>query len=193
MPPSAPRNMTDYEATRRDFRWERPEHFNFATDVVDRHARERPDALALLWSDEAGRERRFTWEDVRRHSLHAARFLTGQGLRQGERVFIIMPRVPEWWFLVLGSIRAGIVFMPGTPMLTVKDIRYRLEAASANAGHRRRGLAWTASRDWWAPARLRTLGGGGRGRAPRAVGGATRRRRGGRGLGHGRLRAHARG
>ncbi|MCP3135795.1 acyl-CoA synthetase [Pyxidicoccus xibeiensis] len=133
MPPSAPRNMSDYEATRRDFRWERPEHFNFATDVVDRHARERPDALAMLWSDEAGRERRFTWEDLRQHSLHAARFLAGQGLRKGDRTFIIMPRVPEWWFLVLGCIRAGIVFMPGTPMLTVKDIRYRLEAASASA------------------------------------------------------------
>jgi acetyl-CoA synthetase len=133
MPPSAPRNPRDYEAIRRDFRWERPEHFNFAADVVDRHARERPDALALLWSDEAGREQRFTWEDVRRHSLHAARFLTGLGLHKGDRAFIIMPRVPEWWFLVLGCIRAGIVFMPGTPMLTVKDIRYRLVAADANA------------------------------------------------------------
>ncbi|WP_205519472.1 acyl-CoA synthetase [Pyxidicoccus caerfyrddinensis] len=133
MPPSAPLNLRDYEATRRDFRWERPEHFNFAADVVDRHARERPDALALLWSNEAGREQRFTWEDVRRHSLHAARFLTGLGLHKGDRAFIIMPRVPEWWFLVLGCIRAGIVFMPGTPMLTVKDIRYRLVAADANA------------------------------------------------------------
>jgi acetyl-CoA synthetase len=44
----------------------------------------------------------------------------------------MMPRIPEWWFLVLGCIRAGIVFMPGTPMLTAKDIRYRLVAADAN-------------------------------------------------------------
>ena len=32
----SPRNMTDYEATYRDFRWERPESFNFSTDVIDR-------------------------------------------------------------------------------------------------------------------------------------------------------------
>ncbi|QQR45430.1 AMP-binding protein [Myxococcus xanthus] len=133
MPLSPPRNMKDYAATRRDFRWERPEHFNFAADVIDRHAAERPEALALLWSDEAGQARRFTWEDLRRRSLHAARFLTEQGLRRGDRVFIMMPRVPEWWFLVLGCIRAGIVFMPGTPMLTPKDIRYRLEVAEAQA------------------------------------------------------------
>ncbi|MBZ4415394.1 acyl-CoA synthetase [Myxococcus sp. RHSTA-1-4] len=156
MPPSAPRNMSDYEATRRAFRWERPEHFNFAADVVDRHASERPDALALLWSDEAGRERRFTWEDVRRHSQHAASFLAGLGLHRGDRVFIMMPRVPEWWFLVLGCIRAGIVFMPGTPMLTVKDIRYRLVAADANAViadtsclDRFEGLAGTGRVETW--------------------------------------------
>jgi acetyl-CoA synthetase len=131
MTPAAPRNMTDYEAVRRSFQWRRPEHFNFATDAVDRWASERPDALALLWSDEQGQERRFTWREVREHSLGAAHFLLGQGLRRGDRVFIMTPRLPEWWFLVLGCMRAGMVFMPGTPMLTAKDIRYRLDVAEA--------------------------------------------------------------
>ncbi|HYH99634.1 acyl-CoA synthetase [Hyalangium sp.] len=133
MKPSSPRNMSDYEAVRRSFQWERPERFNFAADVIDRHARERPDALALLWSDEAGQERRFTFSELKQHSLHAAQFLLSLGMRRGDRAFILMPRVPEWWFLVLGCIRAGIVFMPGTPMLTPKDIRYRIFASDAQA------------------------------------------------------------
>ncbi|MCP3104456.1 AMP-binding protein [Myxococcus sp. K15C18031901] len=133
MSSTAPRNMRDYASTHRDFRWARPEFFNFSTDVVDRHAAERPESLALLWSDESGRGQRFTWQGVRQRSLHAAQFLAGLGLKKGDRVFIMMPRVPEWWFLVLGCIRAGIVFMPGTPMLTPKDIRYRLVAADASA------------------------------------------------------------
>ncbi|MDC0710415.1 AMP-binding protein [Stigmatella sp. ncwal1] len=133
MPSASPRNMTDYEAVYRSFRWERPEHFNFAMDVIDVHATERPEALALLWSDEGGQARRFTFAELRRHSLEAARFLTGLGLRRGDRVFLLLPRVPEWWFMVLGCMRAGIVFMPGTPMLTAKDIRYRLAAAEAQA------------------------------------------------------------
>jgi acetyl-CoA synthetase len=128
----SPRNMTDYEATYRGFKWERPEFFNFATDFVDRWARERPDAPALQWSDEAGNVRLFSWKEVKQHSLHAAQFLASLGLRKGDRVFVMMPRIPEWWFLTLGCIRAGIVFMPGTPMLTAKDIRYRLLAAEAN-------------------------------------------------------------
>jgi len=133
MSPASPRNMSDYEAVRRSFQWERPEHFNFTQDVIDRHAAERPGALALLWSDEAGQERRFTFAELKQHSLHAAQFLLSLGMRRGDRAFILMPRVPEWWFLVLGCIRAGIVFMPGTPMLTPKDIRYRIFASDAQA------------------------------------------------------------
>ena len=129
--PSA-RNMTDYEATYRDFRWERPESFNFATDVIDRWAAERPEAPALQWSDEAGHAQVFNWRELKQRSVHAAQFLTSLGLHKGHRVFVMMPRVPEWWFLVLGCIRAGIVFMPGTPMLTAKDIRYRLVASEAH-------------------------------------------------------------
>ncbi len=133
MPPVSPRNMSDYEAVRRSFQWQRPEHFNFAADVIDRHAAERPNALALLWSDESGQERRFTFAELKQRSLHSAQFLLSLGVRRGDRVFILMPRVPEWWFVVLGCIRAGIVFMPGTPMLTPKDIRYRLSASDASA------------------------------------------------------------
>jgi acetyl-CoA synthetase len=123
--------MSDYEAVRRSFQWERPERFNFALDVIDRHAAERPDALALLWSDETGQERRFTFAQLKQQSLHAAQFLVSLGMQRGDRVFILMPRIPEWWFVVLGCIRAGIVFMPGTPMLTPKDIRYRLSVSDA--------------------------------------------------------------
>jgi acyl-coenzyme A synthetase/AMP-(fatty) acid ligase len=131
MSAESPRNMSDYEAVRRSFQWERPERFKFALDVIDRHAAERPDALALLWSDEAGQERRFTFSQLKQQSVHAAQFLLSLGMQRGDRVFILMPRVPEWWFIVLGCIRAGIVFMPGTPMLTPKDIRYRLSVSDA--------------------------------------------------------------
>jgi acetyl-CoA synthetase len=133
MSPVPPRNMSDYEAVCRSFQWQRPEHFNFAMDVIDRHAAEQPNALALLWSDESGHERRFTFAELKQQSLHAAQFLLSLGLHRGDRAFILMPRVPEWWFVVLGCIRAGIVFMPGTPMLTPKDIRYRLSASDASA------------------------------------------------------------
>ncbi len=128
-----PRNMIDYEATHASFRWERPEHFNFATDVIDRWAATRGDAPALLWSDEKGEQHTYSFAELRQRSLEAAHALTGLGLRKGDRVFVMLPRVPEWWFIALGCIRAGLVLMPGTSMLTNHDIRYRLEVARARA------------------------------------------------------------
>lgn len=130
---TAPRNMTDYDAAYASFRWKRPERFNFATDVIDRWAAERPDATALLWSDERGEEHAYSFRDLRQRSLEAAHALTGLGLAKGDRVFVMLPRVPEWWFIALGCIRAGLVLMPGTSMLTNHDIRYRLEVARPKA------------------------------------------------------------
>jgi acetyl-CoA synthetase len=133
MPQQQPRNMTDYESTYRNFRWERPTHFNFTADVIDRWATERPDQIALLWSNEAGDERSYTWSNLKDLSLQTATMLTELGLKRGDRVLIVLPRLPEWWLIVLGCIRAGIVFMPGTPMLTTKDLRYRLDISNAKA------------------------------------------------------------
>lgn len=133
MAPYSPRNMADYDATYQAFTWDRPEYFNFAADVIDRWASERPDQPALLWSNEAGDRRDYTWRDVQRESQIAATVLAQLGLKRGDRLFIMLPRIPEWWMLVLGCIRAGVVFMPGTPMLTSKDLRYRLEISDAKA------------------------------------------------------------
>lgn len=38
--------------------------------------------------------------------------LTGPcGLKRGDRVLVILPRVPEWWLLSLGCIRAGYEYI----------------------------------------------------------------------------------
>ena len=45
----------------------------------------------------------------------------------------MLPRVPEWWETLLGCVKGGFVFSPGTTLLTVKDLVYRLEACQARA------------------------------------------------------------
>jgi acetyl-CoA synthetase/medium-chain acyl-CoA synthetase len=55
------------------------------------------------------------------------------GLEQGERVLIILPRVIEWWEAMLGVLKAGLVAIPGTPLLTAHDIAYRVRAAEVAA------------------------------------------------------------
>ncbi|MFB3739163.1 MAG: acyl-CoA synthetase [Candidatus Velamenicoccus archaeovorus] len=127
-------NMTDYEGTRRSFRLEVPERFNYGRDVVDARARRDPDKLALLAVGPGGAvTSRLSFEDLRRGSNRAANFLAAQGIGKGDPVFLMLPRIPEWHLALLGCIKLGAVPMPGTPLLTDRDIAYRISRAEAVA------------------------------------------------------------
>ncbi|MEP7105830.1 MAG: AMP-binding protein, partial [Chloroflexota bacterium] len=125
-------NMTDYEATVRDFRLEVPERFNFARDVIGRWAQD-PDKLAMHWLGPDGAERRVTFRDFAERSDRFARLLQQQGVRPGDRVMVQLPRVPAWWEVLLGCFKAGAVAVPGTVLLTPKDIQYRTGLAEGVA------------------------------------------------------------
>jgi len=127
-------NMTDYEATRAAFRLEVPERFNYARDVVDAWAAREPGRLALLAVDPAGANpRRLTFGELSRASNRAANFLAAHGVGRGDRVFVMLPRIPEWHVVLLGCMKLGAVPMPGTTLLTGRDIAYRIGRAEAVA------------------------------------------------------------
>jgi acetyl-CoA synthetase len=116
-------NMTDYLETRASFRLDVPETYNYARDVVDAWAAREPDKLALLAvGPDGGGARRFGFADLARSSDRAARFLAAQGVAKGDRVFVMLPRIPDWYDVVLGCIKLGAVPMPGTTLLTPRDI-----------------------------------------------------------------------
>jgi medium-chain acyl-CoA synthetase len=124
------RNMTDYAATMANFRIEVPARFNWAFDTFDRWARD-PGKLALLWVSADGQPRRFTYAELGERSRRVANALTGLGVEPGELVFVMLPRVYQWWEILLGCIRSRAVSCPGTALLTPKDIRYRLQISDA--------------------------------------------------------------
>ena len=53
-----------------------PEHFNFAYDVVDAWAKEDADKRAMLWTNEVGEERTFTFGEMKRWSDRTASTLS---------------------------------------------------------------------------------------------------------------------
>jgi acyl-coenzyme A synthetase/AMP-(fatty) acid ligase len=126
--------MIDYESTRKGFRLDVPERFNFARDVVDAWAAREPGRLALLAVDPAGADpRRLTFAELSRASDRAANFLAAQGVGRGDRVFVMLPRIPEWHVALLGCVKLGAVPVPGTTLLTGRDIAYRIGRAEAVA------------------------------------------------------------
>ncbi len=124
--------MVDYEQTCREFRWEVPQHYNFAFDVVDRWG-EDARKLAMLWVNERGDETRLTFRDFAVRSNQLGNALRAMGIRAGERILIMLPRLPEWWEAVLGIMKIGAISMPGTTLLTPKDVAYRIQSAEAAA------------------------------------------------------------
>jgi acetyl-CoA synthetase/medium-chain acyl-CoA synthetase len=123
-------NMTDYEAARRDFTLEVPADFNWAYDVIDRWGTD-PQKEAMFWVGPGGEERHITFADFTRRANQLANALEALGVRHGDRVFLMLPRVVEWWEAILGIMKAGAVSMPGTTLLTPKDIAYRANLAES--------------------------------------------------------------
>ncbi|HEX4305242.1 MAG TPA: AMP-binding protein [Solirubrobacterales bacterium] len=159
---AVPPRMADYESEYEGFRLEVPEVFNPTIDIVEAWAERAPEALALVSLDGAGEVvAEQTTADLARESRRAARALAAAGIGKGDRVFVMLPRVPAWYAAVLGAIRIGAVVAPAPNMLTPRDVGYRvgtlgavaaitdlggaerLDAAPEGTGSLRTKIAWT--------------------------------------------------
>jgi acetyl-CoA synthetase len=130
----APPRMASYEQEYASFRIDVPERFNAVVDIIERWASEEPEAEALLSIDGQGELiAAHTAAELAREARRAARALQGVGVGKGDPVFIMLPRVPAWYRAVLGCVRIGAVPMPGTNLLTPRDIEYRIERGQAVA------------------------------------------------------------
>jgi acetyl-CoA synthetase/medium-chain acyl-CoA synthetase len=107
-----------------------PTDFNWAYDVVDRWADD-PQQRAMLWVGPDGSERDLTFAHFRDQAARVANALEAHGIQRGDRVLLVLPRVVEWWESMLGLIKLGAVAMPGTTLLTPKDLIYRLNISAA--------------------------------------------------------------
>ncbi len=110
-----------------------PENFNFAYDVMDVWAEQQPDKLALLWSDEDGECRRFTFGDLKKDTDRTAAYFQQLGIGRGDKVMLILKRRYEFWLSMLALHKLGAVAIPATHMLTKHDIVYRNTRASVKA------------------------------------------------------------
>jgi acetyl-CoA synthetase len=126
--------MRSYEEERSHYRVEVPARFNPVLDLVERWSAEDPDAPALV-SIGAGGElvAEQTVSDLAAQSRRMARALLDLGVGKGDRVMVMLPRVPAWYTAMLGAIRIGAVPTPTPNLSTARDIRYRVNAAGAVA------------------------------------------------------------
>lgn len=110
-----------------------PENFNFAYDVIDVIARETPEKRAIIWVDDSGDKKFFTFADLSRMSNAVANYLVSRGLKKGDTVLLFLRRRWEYWVLMMAMHKTGIIPIPSTNQLKAEDIKYRIDTAESKA------------------------------------------------------------
>jgi acetyl-CoA synthetase len=129
----------DYESVREAFSWASlrdecdwngRDELNFAHESVDRHAGD--DELALLWVSADGEDERFTFDALAEQSDRMANVLTDLGVERGDRVFTYLPRIPEHYVTILGTVKTGAVFGSVNERYGPDGIAHRLRDSGAS-------------------------------------------------------------
>ena len=105
------------------------DRFNFAFDVIDRLAEEKPEKPAMVHIASDKTERRFTFAEMKRFSNQTANYFKSLGIKRGDRVLLILKRHYQFWFSMLALHKLGAVAIPATNQLKEHDMTYRLNKA----------------------------------------------------------------
>ena len=121
-PNDRPSNLGDYDAARAAFSWAEARAMldglpggglNIAHEAVIRHSvGARAETTALLWLGKRGERRAITYRELARLIRRFANVLKDLGVAPGDRVFVMLGRVPELYVAVLGSLLARAVVSP---------------------------------------------------------------------------------
>jgi acetyl-CoA synthetase len=120
-----------YKTAVRNYQPVIPADFNFAYDVIDRQGREHDKTAVIAVSGDGETIREISYSQMAERSNRFANGLSGLGMQQGDFVCLIGNRIPEWYDALFGCMKIGAVSMPGTTLLTAKDIAYRVNQSKA--------------------------------------------------------------
>ena len=115
----------DYERAYAGFRWPRADHFNWALDWFDAIA-ENNDRTALHIVEEDGRRTEVSFAAMSERSDRAANWLRAQGVREGDRILVMLGNQVELWETALAAMKLRAVVIPATPLLGPADLRDRV-------------------------------------------------------------------
>lgn len=135
-------NLGEYGRARENFKWVDVEkqfswqstgNINMAYEAIDRHADGAlKDKVALYYSDDR-RDESYTFAEMKAHSNKFANVLRKYGVGRGDRVFIFMPRTPELYFALLGTLKVGAIVGPLFEAFMETAVKDRLEDSGAIA------------------------------------------------------------
>lgn len=119
----------DWSSVLRDLDWEDQSPINLGHTIIDRHASRHN--VALYWIGKNGSRATISYRDMRALSNKVANLLRSLGVRKGDRVAGILPRVPETLTVMIGTWKIGGVYVPIFTGFGSDAIRFRLRSCGA--------------------------------------------------------------
>ncbi|WP_416827718.1 acyl-CoA synthetase MbcS [Ectobacillus polymachus] len=108
-----------------------PMEYNLVEEF-EKHA-ENKDKLALIWRNEAGETKQVTYDELIRGANKIGNALLDEGLKKGDTILIMVPRLIEAYMVYIGALKVGLVVIPSSEMLRKKDIEYRISHGEVKA------------------------------------------------------------
>ena len=117
------------EALAREFAGDFDSGISAAIECCDHHCT--PGRVALRWEGQNGASSELTFEELRERSSQFAHFLVSLGIKPGDRVAGLLPRIPELLVVIIGTWRAGAVYQPLFTAFGPKAVEYRVGSSEA--------------------------------------------------------------
>jgi acetyl-CoA synthetase len=128
--PFVPRDLGDgivWDTIQKELDWLPGGFLNKAHECIDRHALgPRANKQALIWRGKNGESETYTFADLKRESDRFANVLRTLGIDKGDRVFMLMERVPELYIAFFGGLKVGAVVGPLFSAFGPEPVRDRL-------------------------------------------------------------------
>jgi acetyl-CoA synthetase len=125
---SSTTTISSYEEACANHRWEVPAQYNIATDVCDRHPR---DKLAMLHEDFTGAVRKVTWGELQDDANRFANVLKAHDVERGDRVAMLLPPTPETAAAFFGTWKTGAILLSMSVLYGDEGIRHRVTDSQA--------------------------------------------------------------
>ena len=136
-------NIGSYEERVKDFDWAIAEKelgykegdvINISWYCTDRICDQgKGDKLALIWEGSGGKEKKYTFNDIRLATNTIGSFLRSLGIKQEDRVCIFLDKIPELYLGFLGILKIGAIAQPLFSAFGDESLFVRLENAQTKA------------------------------------------------------------
>ena len=113
-------------------RWYEDGVLNVAYNCIDRHLATRGDQVAIIWEgDDPHVDKKITYRELHERVCKLANVMKDMGVKQGDRVTIYLPMIPEAAYAMLACARLGAVHSVVFGGFSPDSLADRIEGAEA--------------------------------------------------------------